>query len=258
MCIRDRLLGVGASAALFLPAVLGLLGTKEGGASMSDGFLRLSMACNPMKVAGGLCVSATPSSDWDVTPALYSGELATVLAGAYLLDSRSPRRDRVCGGALLAFMAVSMCFLPLDVMWSSFKPATSYFFRYSYVFSFVLVILAARGWAALRGRDDAARRRLARRGALAGAAVAGAGIAAYAAYKHELLVEPWACLLYTSLRRPARRLGRAAVGGARARAHARGEGPGGPNRRALPPSGAAPVPRLSLIHISHVRHLYRR
>lgn len=186
------LLGVGASAALFLPAVLGLLGTKEGGASMSDGFLRLSMACNPMKVAGGLCVSATPSSDWDVTPALYSGELATVLAGAYLLDSRSPRRDRVCGGALLAFMAVSMCFLPLDVMWSSFKPATSYFFRYSYVFSFVLVILAARGWAALRGRDDAARRRLARRGALAGAAVAGAGIAAYAAYKHGLLVEPWA------------------------------------------------------------------
>lgn len=153
------LLGVGASLALFLPAVLGLLATKEGGGSLLRNVAHLRFSYNPSNLLASFALTATPSSDWDRMAPLYTSALAVVLAVSFLLNRGVARRRRVLAAALLGFMAVSVCVAPLDVMWSGFKPATSYFFRYAYVVSFAVVLVAAQGWEALGGLEVRARLR---------------------------------------------------------------------------------------------------
>lgn len=147
------LLGVGASLVMFLPAVLGLLATKEGGGSLLENVAHLRFSYNPSNLLASFALTATPSSDWDRMAPLYTSALAVVLAVSLLLNRGVPRRRRVLAAGLLAFMAVSVCVFPLDVMWSGFKPATSYFFRYAYVVSFAVVLVAAQGAEALGGLE---------------------------------------------------------------------------------------------------------
>ncbi len=184
-------LALGASMAVFLPAIIGLLNSPEGGGSLLSSVLQARLSCNPIKAVAGLALGVTPSSDWAVTPALYTGELALVLAGTFLANPGVSRRARLLHGGLLAFMFVSMCAWPLDVMWSSFKHVTSYFFRYAYVVSFVLVVVAARGWEALDGVRGAARARLcAVSGGVLAVLVGGAQLA-YLVLKRDWISEPW-------------------------------------------------------------------
>ena len=176
-------LGLGASLVIFLPAILGLLNSPEGSGSLLESLLDVNVSCNPLKVLAGFAVGATPASDWDVTPALYSGELAVVLTGAYLLNRRVDVRERALYGGLLALMLVTLLFWPLDTLWSCLKHATSYYFRYSFVVSFVVVMLAARGWESLdgvRGRD---RLRVCAVSAAVSCLLIGAGSAMYRVYK---------------------------------------------------------------------------
>ncbi|MDO4850115.1 MAG: YfhO family protein [Coriobacteriia bacterium] len=185
------LLALGASMALFLPAIIGLLNSPEGGGSLLSNVLQARMSCNPIKAVAGFALGVTPSSDWAVTPALYTGELALVLAGAFLANPGASRRARLLNGGLLAFMVVCMCVWPLDIMWSSFKHVTSYYFRYAYVVSFVLVVVAARGWEALDGVRGAARARICAVSAGSLAVLVGGAQLAYRVLKHEWLTGSW-------------------------------------------------------------------
>ncbi len=183
-------LALGASMVLFLPAIIGLLNSPESGSLLSD-VLQARMSCNPIKAVAGFALGVTPSSDWAVTPALYTGELTLVLAGAFLANPGASRRARLLNGGLLAFMVVCMCVWPLDIMWSSFKHVTSYYFRYAYVISFVLVVVAARGWEALDGVRGAARARICAASAGGLTVLVGGAQLAYRVLKHEWITESW-------------------------------------------------------------------
>ena len=197
ICVRQGLrygatmvLGIGASLALFLPAVIGLLSSKEGGGPLLDGIFSLALTLNPLKLFSSFAVTATPASDWDVLPALYTGELAVVLAGVYLLNRRVDRRERVLYAVLLGIVAFSMCFWTTDQIWSSFKHVSSYYFRYAYVASFALVMLAARGWESLE--ELASRERLALSMSAAGVSclLIGGATFGYVLYKGQWVTRP--------------------------------------------------------------------
>lgn len=182
-------LGLGASLALFLPAVLGLLGTKEGTNSL-DGVITLAMSLNPLKLFSSFAVTATPGSDWDVMPSVYTGELAVVLVAAYLMNRRVPRRERVLHALLLCVVLFSMCFWGPDQIWSCFKHVTSYYFRYAYVASFSMAAVAALGWESLGKLEGAERRKLALVSAAAPCAIVCAAVCGYRLYKGGWAVAP--------------------------------------------------------------------
>ena len=180
-------LGIGASLVLFLPAIIGLLNSPEGGGSLLSNVLQARLSCNPVKAVAGFALGVTPWDDSSVTPALYTGELTLVLAGTFLVNPGVSRRARLLNGGFLAFMVVCLCVWPLDIMWSSFKHATSFYFRYAYVVSFVLVVVAARGWEALDGVRGAPRARACAVSCGGLLALVGGAQLVYLVLKHEWL-----------------------------------------------------------------------
>ncbi len=183
-------LALGASMAVFLPAIVGLLGSKEGGGSLLEGLFSLSLSLNPLKLFSSFAVTATPSSDWDVMPALYTGELTGLLAEVYLLNRHVPRRERTLHAALIGIVIFSMCFWATDQIWSSFKHVTSYYFRYSYVASFALIVLAARGWESLDRLASRERLALSMFAACVSCLLVGGATFGYVLYKGQWVTTP--------------------------------------------------------------------
>lgn len=142
------LLALGASAVVFLPAVLGLMGTKEGSSLVFDASL-LHFAYYPWELGASLVVTSGPCGDWDVFAPIWTSSVAVVLAAAHLANRGMPARERLLAALPLLVMLFCLCAGPLDVVWSGFKAVTSFSFRYSFVVVFSLVELAAYGCVSL-------------------------------------------------------------------------------------------------------------
>ena len=99
-------------------------------------------------------------------PFLFCGSLTVVGFAAYFFLRGIPVREKLAYGALVLTLVLSMWLSPLDRVWHLFKYPNFFFYRYSFLLSFVLVLLAGqaldRGLAAL----DAWRPRLLRPAAL--------------------------------------------------------------------------------------------
>ena len=75
-------------------------------------------------------------------PFLYCGFLMIVMALLFFLLSDISWRNKLSGGALLVLLALSMWLSPIDRIWHVFQYPNWYPYRYSFLFSFVLISLA--------------------------------------------------------------------------------------------------------------------
>lgn len=76
------------------------------------------------------------------TPFVYCGFLTAVFALNFFFLSGISRRKKLAGGLLVGFMAFSMWFAPLDRGWHVFQTPNWFPYRYSFLFSFVMISLA--------------------------------------------------------------------------------------------------------------------
>ena len=77
-------------------------------------------------------------------PFVYCGFPVAVLAMIYFFLPDVSWRKKLSGGVLLGFMALSMYFAPLDKMWHVFQYPNWFPYRYSFLFSFVVIGLACK------------------------------------------------------------------------------------------------------------------
>lgn len=87
------------------------------------------------------------------SPSVYCGLIALWFALSFFARERISLRSKLCRAVLLALMAVSLWFTPLDKVWHAFQYPNWFPYRYAFLFSFVLLDMAARSWAA-RERND--------------------------------------------------------------------------------------------------------
>ena len=78
------------------------------------------------------------------TPFVYCGFPVAVLALIYFFLPDVSWRKKISGGALLCFMAFSMYLASFDKMWHVFQYPNWFPYRYSFLFSFVVISLACR------------------------------------------------------------------------------------------------------------------
>lgn len=76
-------------------------------------------------------------------PMLYCGTLALIFAAVYFALRKIPLRQRIAGGFLLGFMALSMYVKPLDMLWHGGQVPVWMPFRYAFAAVFLLVIFGA-------------------------------------------------------------------------------------------------------------------
>lgn len=77
-------------------------------------------------------------------PYLYSGILMLLIVPFYFGNSKISRRERVLAAVILLFLTVSMFVMPVYRILHMFNNPDGYIARYSYVITFLLMVLATR------------------------------------------------------------------------------------------------------------------
>ena len=84
-------------------------------------------------------------------PMIFCGTLTLIMVPLFFLNKKIDIKQKAGLGALTAVLFVSMYLAPVDIVWHGFQVPNWLPYRYSFAFSFVLLIMAVRTFDNLRG-----------------------------------------------------------------------------------------------------------
>lgn len=135
-------LSLGFSAIVILPTLFQLQGASKSGVSFKNVWF------NPIEALGKLFngvyypVSYIDTSG-TIGPHLYSGVLTLILIIPFFLLKKIKYQQKVVYGGILAFLFLSLLWEPLGTAWQGFNEPTGFPFRFAFLFSFVMIDIAA-------------------------------------------------------------------------------------------------------------------
>ncbi|MBQ8881473.1 MAG: YfhO family protein [Oscillospiraceae bacterium] len=97
------------------------------------------------QVAGNMNGGYSPTLK-EGLPNVYCGVFATVLGFLYLFNSQIRKRDKVCAAGMLFIINISFIIRQLDYIWHGFHFTNMIPYRFSYLYSFVLLYMAYAAW----------------------------------------------------------------------------------------------------------------
>ena len=147
------LLAIGMTAILTLPAFTALQTTQSSVNNFPTGF-RLNIAdentwkglLDAMRQVAGNMFGGVQPSFKEGLPNLYCGVGTVFLALLYLLNKHVKFRDKIAATALLIFFMLSVIIRQLDYIWHGFHFTNMIPYRFTFLFSFVLLYMAYRAW----------------------------------------------------------------------------------------------------------------
>jgi len=146
-------LAIGMTAILELPALAALQTTQSSVNKFPEGF-KLNIAdkntwkglLDAMRqVAGNMNGGLEPTFK-EGLPNLYCGIAANILAFLFLTCRQVKVRDKICAVLLLIFFNVSFIIRQLDYIWHGFHFTNMIPYRFSFLYSFVILYMAYRAW----------------------------------------------------------------------------------------------------------------
>ena len=146
-------LAIGMTAILELPAYVALGTTQSGVNQFPEGF-KLNIAKeNTVKglldalrqVAGNVAGGISPTFK-EGLPNVYTGVGTLFMAFLYLLSRDVKWKDKICAVVLLVFFMLSFIIRQLDYMWHGFHFTNMIPYRFSFLFSFVVLYMAYKAW----------------------------------------------------------------------------------------------------------------
>jgi len=147
------ILAIGMTAILELPAFAALQTTQSSVNQFPKGF-RMNIASENTwkglleamrKVAGNMGGGIEPTFK-EGLPNLYCGVGSLMLAFLYLTSRDVKLRDKLCSVLLLVFFMLSFILRQLDYIWHGFHFTNMIPYRFSFLFSFVVLYMAYRAW----------------------------------------------------------------------------------------------------------------
>ena len=147
------ILGIGMTAILTIPAFMGLQNTQSGINAFPEGF-RLNIASentlmgllDAMRQVAGNTMGGTELSFKEGLPNLYCGVGTVLLAFLFCIGSSAKLREKICSVCLLLFFMLSFIIRQLDYVWHGFHFTNMIPYRFSFLFSFVLLYMAYRAY----------------------------------------------------------------------------------------------------------------
>ena len=146
-------LAIGMTAILEIPAYAALQQTQSSVNKFPEGF-KLNIAdentwkglLDAMRqVAGNMNGGLTPSFK-EGLPNLYCGIATNIFAFLFLTSKQVRVRDRICSVVLLLFFNVSFIIRQLDYIWHGFHFTNMIPYRFSFLYSFVMLYMAYRAY----------------------------------------------------------------------------------------------------------------
>ncbi len=146
-------LAIGMTAFLTLPAFAALQTTQSSVNKFPSGF-RLNIASSHdlkglfdamRQVAGNMGGALEPNFK-EGLPNVYCGIVNIFLMFLYLMARDVKLRDKICAVSLLLFFNVSFIIRQLDYIWHGFHFTNMIPYRFSFLYSFVVLYMAYRAW----------------------------------------------------------------------------------------------------------------
>ena len=144
--LLSALAALSVTAWMWLPSLLAIFRGKLGDATVDYSTLtNFSLWELPSRLLPGQAASLTNSA----LPYLFCGSVVVVLALTFFLLPTISGRVKVSAVAVLVFLVLSLWLSPLDKMWHLFQMPNWFPYRYSFVCSFFLIVLAGHALNAL-------------------------------------------------------------------------------------------------------------
>ena len=146
-------LAIGMSCILELPALAGLQNTQSSVNKFPEGF-KLNIAdentwaglFDAMRQVAGNTLGGIEHSWKEGLPNLYCGTGSVILAVLFLTCKDIKFRDKLFSLVLLVFFMVSFIVRQLDYIWHGFHFTNMIPYRFSFLFSFVVLYMAYKAW----------------------------------------------------------------------------------------------------------------
>lgn len=145
LIFRSSLIGAGLGAFILIPAYCGLQLTY----SVNNTFPKTVSWAEKWQDIFANLISYSEPTHLEGLPNFACGMLAVMLFGVFLFSGGIKIREKICGIFLLALIAVSCNMNMLNFIWHGFHITNQLPYRYSFIFSFVLVSLAYRAYDAV-------------------------------------------------------------------------------------------------------------
>ena len=147
------LLAIGMTAVLELPAFAALQTTQSSVNKFPEGFKMNIAGENTWvglldalrQVVGNMAGGISPTFK-EGLPNVYTGVGIMMLAFLFLTSEDVKFRDKFCSVALLVFFIFSFILRQLDYIWHGFHFPNMIPYRFSFLYSFVLLYMAYRAW----------------------------------------------------------------------------------------------------------------
>lgn len=133
----------GASMPIIIPTILDITSNGE---SLTEITRLFTKTAAPLSIFIKNMVGVYDSTKYDTVPFIYAGTAALVLCIFFFLTKKVTKRMKVAYGSLLGFIFISFYIEVLDLLWQGLHAPNMFLFRYSFTFSFVVLMLAGYGW----------------------------------------------------------------------------------------------------------------
>lgn len=149
-------LALAISAVVTGPALIGLLRTSSADNSFPQGFsVNIAKDASLLGVLDALrqivarSAALTVPTSMEGLPNIYCGVIVVLLSMVYFFCRQIPWKEKLCAGLLLLFFALSFIIRQLDYVWHGFHFPNMLPYRFSFLFSFVLLYMAYRAYTEL-------------------------------------------------------------------------------------------------------------
>ena len=146
-------LAIGMTAFLTLPALAALQTTQSSINKFPTGF-RLNIAdkntwlglLDAMRQVAGNSNLLVTMTQKEGLPNVYCGIITNILSILFLTQKKVKLRDKLCCVFLLVFLNLSFIIRQLDYIWHGFHFTNQIPYRFSFLYSFVMLYMAYRAW----------------------------------------------------------------------------------------------------------------
>lgn len=137
---KYALLAVGTTMVILLPSLFSLIAGK---ADANLGEFVPKQTYPVIELISRFFIGAFTNKDLSGgAPNIYISLMMVVLAFVYFFNSKINHKEKRGTLFLILFFAISFIFYPVDVVWHTFQHPAGFPFRYSFIFDFILLIIA--------------------------------------------------------------------------------------------------------------------
>lgn len=140
----------GASMIVILPTYFDL---RKNGEALSTITKLKTEATAPLDLLMKNIIAVYDTTKYGSIPFIYIGLIPLSFCLFYFFTRKVPLKNKLAYFLLFGLIAASFYLVPLNLFWHGMHAPNMFLFRYSFVFSFLVIALALRGFALFEKRD---------------------------------------------------------------------------------------------------------